>query len=152
MKPKLTNGQIYGLTAEEQGIAQRYLRKQGNKKISLDADTLDQMLDLFLMGYPFYLIQREYPQFTLDEIVFSAAIGQWHKKRELVLNSTHEKMRAKVASSMVNQIEFLSLLLQASNVESVQQLKNYINDPVNNPKPSFSINSILSISIPPSIA
>jgi hypothetical protein len=59
-----------------------------------------------------------------------------------MMGSLRDRVQAKVVKSVIEQVDFLTTMLAVTNVEHLDQMRKYIADPDNNPKPDIRVSSI----------
>ena len=141
LKTYLNEDEAYGLTQEERKIAEKYLRK--NKTAgALDDLQSAKLFELYLIGTSFQELASQFPQYPLAQIVLTAALKQWPKDRDAMMWTLKDRLRAKVVKSIIEQTDFLTSMLAVCNVENIEQMRNYMLDPVNNPLPAMRIRQL----------
>ncbi len=141
LKRDFTEDEKYGLTNEEYRIAVRYLRK--NKTAgALKPQHSTKLYEMYLLGCTFGEIQKQFPNYSLDEILLTAALNKWGRERDKVQHTIKDRIKAKVIKSVVDQVDFLSTMLAVSNAEHLDDMRKFAMDPKNNPPPKLKINSI----------
>jgi hypothetical protein len=140
-KKTLTPKEKYGLSNDHVAEAERYLKKNKTTGILNKHDAMP-MYELYILGYSFEDISRRYPSIPLGKILLTAALNQWPRDRETVAASLYDRIRTRIIKSTVEQVEFLTDIISVSNVETSEEIKKYLLDPVNNPPPSFRIKTI----------
>jgi hypothetical protein len=141
LKVNLNDSERFGLTTEEIKMAQMYLRKHKTAGALRDSEAM-LMYELFMIGTSFKDMHLQYPQYPLPQIILTAALRKWPLDRERMMSSLKERVRAKVVKSVVESVDFLTSMLSVATVENVEQMHQYIRDPINNPKPDLRIKSI----------
>lgn len=140
-KKTLTPKEKYGLSNDHVAEAERYLKKNKTTGILSKHDAMP-MYELYILGYSFEDISRRYPSVPLGKILLTAALNQWPRDREAVAASLYDRIRTRIIKSTVEQVEFLTDIVSVSNVETSEEIRKYLSDPVNNPPPSFRIKTI----------
>lgn len=141
LKKKLNADERIGLTDEEVALAQRYLKKYKTKGAISDVEAMP-LLELYLIGTNFVDIQRQYQQYSLSQILLTAAIKKWGLHRNKMMGSLRERVQAKVVKSVVDSFDFMTTMLQVAAAEHLHDMNNYLLDPKNNPKPSMRVRSL----------
>jgi hypothetical protein len=117
------------------------LRKYKTKGAVPESEAM-KLYELMMLGYSFVEIQKQYPQYLLEQIVLTAALKGWMHDREKMMSSLRERVQAKVVKSVLEQVEFLTNMVSVANVEHIEEMRNYILDPSKNPKPAMRIESL----------
>ena len=141
LKRHFSDEEKYGLTQEEIRLGEKYLRK--NKTASkIPEKEAYKLYELYLIGQSFNELNAQYPQYTVDRIILTAALSGWAKDRDLTQHTVKDRVQAKVVKSVIEQVDFLTTMLSVSNSEHLDAMRKYILDPVNNPKPDLRIETI----------
>ena len=141
VKTHFTTHEKSGLSDEEIKLAQRWMRK--NRTYSaLKGTEAAKLFELFLLGHTFSKIHQQFPQYDLGQIIMTAAIKNWVHDRDKMMHTLQDRVRAKVVSSVLEQVDFLTSMLAVTSTEHLDAMNKYVRDPVNNPKPSLRISSI----------
>ncbi len=141
LKRNFTDDEKYGLTQEEIRLGEKYLRK--NKTAGkIPENEAMKLYELYLIGHSFNELQQQFPQYTIDRIIMTAALTGWAKDRDNMQYSLRDRVQAKVVKSVIEQVDFLTTIMSVSNAEHLDAMKKYILDPVNNPKPDLRIETI----------
>ena len=141
LKKNLNEDESYGLTPEEVRLAEKYLRKYKTAGALKEVEAL-KLYEMFMIGCSFHEIKTQFPQYSLGQIILTAALNKWCVDRERMQDSLRERMKAKVMKSIIEQVDFVTTMLAVSNAEHMEAMRKYILDPGNNPKPSMRIESI----------
>lgn len=141
LKRFLSDKEKFGLTEEEIGMAQRYLRKYKTVGIVPQPEQ-PKLYELMMVGCSFVEIQQHFTQYTLSQIILTAAMKGWLHDREKMLASLKDRVQAKVVKSVIDQVDFLTTMMAVVNTEHIEEMKNYIQDPKKNPAPSIRIQNI----------
>jgi hypothetical protein len=59
-----------------------------------------------------------------------------------MMGSLRDRVQAKVVKSVIEQVDFLTTMLSVTNAEHLDDMRKYIMDPVNNPKPELRIKGL----------
>lgn len=140
-KKTLTPKEKYGLSNDQVAEAERYLKKYKTTGILNKHDAMP-MYELYILGYTLEDISRRFPSIPYGKLLLTAALSQWPKDREVVATSLYDRIRTRIIRSTVEQVEFLTDMISVSNVETSEEVRKYLSDPVNNPPPSFRIKTI----------
>ena len=140
-KTKLTDREKQGLTQEETKLAEKYLRKHRTAGIVDEVNSL-KLFELFLIGSSFRELHVQFPRYNLGQIILTGAMRGWVHDRENMMHSLKDRVKAKVVKSILEQVDFLTSMLGVSNAQYLDNMRQYIADPVNTPAPSLRIESI----------
>jgi hypothetical protein len=141
LKRNLSEHERYGLTDEEIRLAEKYLRMHKTKGAVPDPQSMS-LYELMMLGYSFLDISKQYPQYPIEQIILTAALKGWMHDREKMMGSLKDRVQTKVIKSVLEQVDILTNMISVLNTEHIEEMRNYILDPANNPKPSFRITSI----------
>ena len=141
LKKDFTDHEKYGLTDEEYKLARRYLRKHKTAGALKDLEAA-KVYELFLLGDSFQKLAAQFPQYPIGQIVLTAALRGWTHDRDKMLLTLQDRVRAKVVKSVLEQVDFLTTMMSVANTEHLDAMIKYIQDPINNPKPSMRITNI----------
>jgi hypothetical protein len=141
LKKRFNDDEKFGLTEEETKRAEKYLRKHKTAGAIPDSDSMP-LYEMYMIGCSFNEIHQEYPQYPVEKIILTAALRGWTKDRERMNSSLRERIRSKVAKSLLEQVDALTTTLAVFNVEYLEKMKKYISDPKHNPPPNFRIKNI----------
>ena len=141
LKRSFTDEEKFGLTEEETKRAEKYLRKHKTAGAVSEAESM-KLYELFMIGTSFYEIHQQFPQYPVDQIILTAALRGWVRDREKMMGSLRERVQAKVVKSVIEQVDFLTSMLSVVNAEHLEEMRAYVIDPTNNPKPSIRVESI----------
>jgi hypothetical protein len=141
LKVVLNDNERFGLTTEEIKMAEKYLKKHKTAGALRDSDAM-LLYELFMIGTSFKDMHLQYPQYPLEQIILTAALRKWPSDRNRMMSSLKERVSAKVVKSVVESVDFLTSMLSVATVENIEQMRRYIQDPENNPKPAMRIQSI----------
>lgn len=141
LKKRLSEEERFGLTQEEIDLAEKYLRRHKTAGALRDHDAM-MLYELFMIGTSFKDMSLQYPQFDLAQIILTAALRKWPMDRDRMMSSLKDRVKAKVVKSVVESVDFLTSMLSVATAENIEQMRRYITDPINNPKPSLRIQSI----------
>lgn len=141
LKRDFSEEERIGLTQEEIKVGEKYLRKHKTAG-AIHEDEAMKLYELYLIGCSYYEIQKQYPQYELGQIVMTGALKKWGKDRDNMQSTLRDRVQAKVVKSVMDQVDFLTAMLEVTSVEHLTAMRNYIMDPDNNPKPSLRVESI----------
>lgn len=141
LKLNLTDEERYGLSQEEIKLATKWLRKHKTAGVIPELEAA-KVFELFLLGEPLIKLAQTFPQYPLGQIAFTAAYKQWARDRDKMLHTLKDRVQAKVVKSVLDQVDFLTAMMGVANAEHLEAMMKYIQDPLNNPKPSLRITSI----------
>lgn len=140
-KKRLSADERYGLSDDEIAIAERYLKKHGLQAV-MDKVSSTPMFEMFVLGYSYEDIFKAYPNVPKEKLILTSAINRWNKDKEMLANSVLDRIKARIVRSTIEQVDMLTSLISVYNVETTEEVKRYLLDPVNNPPPSNRINNI----------
>lgn len=141
LKKELNEREQYGLTPEEIKAAERYLRKYKTKGSITEVESM-KLYELYMVGVSFAELRKQFPQYELGQIVLTAALRGWPHDRDRMQDTLRERVRAKIVKSVLEQVDYLTVMLSVTNAEHLDAMRQYIIDPVKNPKPNLRIASI----------
>lgn len=141
LKKNLTEEEKFGLTAEEITLATRYLRRHKTKGALSDADAM-LLYEHYMIGTSFKDLALQFPQFPIAQIILSAALRKWARDRDRMMSSLRDRVRAKVVKSVVESVDFLTMMISVTNAEHLETMRQYVLDPSKNKKPDLRIESI----------
>ncbi len=110
LKKHLNDDERFGLTTEEIQLAEKYLRKHKTAGALQDGEAL-MIYEMFMIGTSFKDMQLQYPQYTLGQIILTAALRKWPLDRERMMSSLKDRVRAKVVKSVVESVDFLTYII-----------------------------------------
>jgi hypothetical protein len=141
LKVNLTEEEKYGLSQEEVKLATKWLRQHKTAGVIPDLEAA-KLFELFLLGEPLVKLAQTFPQYPMGQIAFTAAYKQWPRDRDKMLHTLKDRVQAKVVKSVLDQVDFLTTMMGVANAEHLESMVRYVQDPLNNPKPSLRITSI----------
>lgn len=141
LKKRLTEEETIGLSQEEIKIATKLLRKQKTAAAIPKIEAL-KVYEMYMVGCSFDDISTQFPQYTLPQIILTAALNKWGLDREGMQSSLRDRVKAKVVKSILEQVDFLTTMLTVHNVKHLTKMRAFATDPLNNPAPEIGINSI----------
>lgn len=141
LKKQLNDDESYGLSPEEIKHAEKYLRKYKTKGAIPEVEAL-KLYELYMVGVEFSELRRQFPQYQLGQIILTAALAGWAKDRDRMQDSLRDRVQAKIIKSVLEQVDYLTTQLSVTNVEQMDEMRRYIIDPDNNPKPQMRISSL----------
>ena len=141
LKRNFSDEEKIGLTQEEIKIGQKYLRKYKTAGSLLDDEAL-KLYEMYLIGCSFSEINKQYPAYELGQVILTAALKRWGMDRDKMQTTLKDRVQAKIVKSVIEQVDFLTSMLEVTSAEHINAMRNYIIDPVNNPKPNLRIQSI----------
>ena len=62
--------------------------------------------------------------------------------REKMSSSLKDRLQARIVRSVIEQVDFLTMMLSVANTEHIEAMRKYIMDPANNPKPDIRVETI----------
>ena len=141
LKRSFTDDEKFGLTEEEVKRGEKFLRKFKTAGAIEDVEAIGPY-EMYMIGISFYEIHQQFQQFSVDQIILTAALRGWARDREKMMGSLRDRVQAKVVKSVIEQVDFLTAMLSVTNTEHLTEMRKYILDPENNPKPSIRVESI----------
>ena len=141
LKRNFNDEERYGLTKEEIRLGEKWLRKHKTAGKIPNPEAL-KLFEMYLIGHTFHEIQQQFPQYPVEQIIMTAALSGWSSDRDRMMHTLRDRVQAKVVKSVVEQVDFLTTLLGVTNAEHLKQMRDYIVDPTQNPKPSLRVETI----------
>lgn len=141
LKRYLNPDQKFGLTEEEIKVSEKYLRRHKTAGAVNDSES-SKLYELLMIGYSFSDIHQQYPQYPMGQIILTAALRGWCKDRDRMMGTLRDRIQARVAKSVIEQVDFLTTMLSVTNVQHMDAMRKYILDPINNPLPKLTIGDI----------
>jgi hypothetical protein len=141
LKKNLTDDEKYGLSEEEQKLATKYLRKNKTAGALQDLEAA-KLYEMYLLGDSIAKIAQQFPNFPIGQIALTAALRGWAKDRDKMQHTLQDRVRAKVVKSVLDQVDFLTTMMAVTNAEHLEAMIRYVQDPINNPKPSMRVTNI----------
>ena len=141
LKTKFTDFEAYGLTQEELKLATKYLRKHKTAGKIDEIESL-KLFELYLIGSSFRELSQQFPQYPIGKIILTSCLRGWVHDRDKMMHSLKDRVRAKVIKSILEQVDYLTAMLGVSSAQHVEDMRNYILDPLNKPLPTMRIKSI----------
>ena len=141
LKRSLTDEERDGLSQEEIKLAEKYLRKNKTAGALKELEAA-KLFEMYLLGDSFVKISQQFTQYSMPQILLTAALRGWAKERESMMHTLKDRVKAKVVKSVLNQVDFLTAMLAVSNAEHLEAMVKYCQDPINNPKPQMRIESV----------
>ena len=141
LKKNLSDQEKYGLTEEEVKLATKYLRKHKTAGALQDLEAA-KLYEMYLLGDSISKIAQQFPQYPVGQIALTAALRGWPKDRDKMLHTLQDRVRAKVVKSVLEQVDFLTAMMSVANAEHLEAMIKYVQDPINNPKPSMRVTNI----------
>jgi hypothetical protein len=141
LKKNLTDEEKHGLTEEEVKLATKYLRKNKTAGALQDLEAA-KLYEMFLLGDSITKIAQQFPQYPVGQIALTAALRGWPKDRDRMLHTLQDRVRAKVVKSVLEQVDFLTTMMSVANAEHLEAMIKYIQDPLNQAKPSMRVTNI----------
>jgi hypothetical protein len=141
LKKDFSDDERYGLSEEEYKLGRKYLRANKTRGALKDLEAA-KLYELFLLGDSFQKLAQQFPEYPIGQIVLTAALRGWVKDREKMTTTLQDRVRAKVVKSVLDQVDFLTAMLSVSNAEHLSTMQKYVQDPINNPKPTMRVETI----------
>lgn len=141
LKRSFTEQERYGLTEEEIKLGEKYLRKHKTAGAIEEVESM-KLYEMYMVGCSFYEIHQQFPQYTLDQVVLTAALRGWPRDRDKMMGSLKDRVQAKVVKSVIEQVDFLTTMLSVTNAEHMNAMKKFVVDPEKNPLPAIRVQNI----------
>ena len=141
LKRSFNDEEKIGLSRQEVEIGEKYLRKHKTAGAIDEIESL-KLYEVFLIGCSFHEIHQQFSQYDMGQIVLTAALRRWGTDREKMQSTLRDRVKAKVVKSVIEQVDFLTSMLGVATTEHVDQMRSFMLDPVNSPKPTLRIKSI----------
>ena len=141
LKRHLNPDQKFGLTEQEIKVSEKYLRRHKTAGAISESES-SKLYELLMIGYSFTDIHNQYPQYPMGQIILTAALSGWCKDRDKMMGTLRDRIQARAAKSIIEQVDFLTSMLSVANVQHLDAMRKYILDPVNNPLPKLLISDI----------
>jgi len=141
LKKNLTEDEKYGLSEEEIKLATKWLRKHKTAGALKDLEAA-KLYEMYLLGDSLAKIAQQFPQYSIGQVALTASLRGWARDRDKMMHTLQDRVRARVVRSVLEQVDFLTAILSVSNAEHMESMMKYIQDPVQNPKPSLRVSSI----------
>jgi uncharacterized protein with HEPN domain len=141
LKKRLTEEERYGLSEEENKLAEKYLRKNKTAGALKELEAA-KLFELYLLGESLSKIAQQFPQYSLGQIALTAALRGWAHDRDKMMHTLQDRVRAKVVKSVLEQVDFLTAMMSVTNAEHLEVMIKYCQDPINNPKPAMRVTNI----------
>ncbi len=141
IKSKWDEEERRGLTQEEIRISELWLVDHRLHTRVSKVDSLP-MYELYLKGTTLKELSRKYPQFEYERIILAAVLDDWFSERESAMDVVKKAVTEKVVTSMVNQVNLLSSMVEIAGKEWQEEMDKYLENPQLNPKPSVRINNL----------
>lgn len=141
LKKNLTDEEKYGLSEEEIKLATRHLRKFKTAGALKDLEAA-KLYEMYLLGDTIPKIAQQFSQYPIGQIALTAALRGWAKDRDKMQHTLQDRVRAKVVKSVLDQVDFLTSMMAVANAEHLEAMIQYVQDPINNPKPAMRVTNI----------
>ncbi len=141
LKRDLNEEEKFGLTQEEIKLAEKHLRRHKTAGAVPEIESF-KLYELLLVGCSFQEINHQYPQYSVAQIILTAALKGWLQDRDRMMGSLRDRVQAKVVKSILEQVDFLTMMLSTVNAEHMDSMRKYVMDPTKNPKPKMRVESI----------
>jgi len=141
LKKSLLAREKLGLTQEEVNVAEAYLRKHKTRGAVPQYEAM-KLYEMYMVGCSFNEIHSQFPQYPVAAIVLTCALRGWAYDREKMLGSLQDRVQTKVVKSVIDQVDFLTLMLSVANADNMDAMRKYIADPKKNPKPDIRVQNI----------
>jgi len=141
LKRALSEKERYGLTHQQIDMAEKYLRKNKTAGAIPQAESM-KVYELFMIGSSFAELDQQFDQYTMAQIILTSALRGWCVDRDKMMHTLRDRVRAKVVKSVIDQVDFLTTMLQCVNAQHMNDMRRYILDPENNTPPDITIKNI----------
>lgn len=141
LKTKLTEDERYGLSEEEIKLATKFLRKNKTAGALKELEAA-KLYEMYLLGDSIPKIAQQFSNYPVAQIALTAALRGWAKDRDKMQHTLQDRVRAKVVKSVLDQVDFLTSMMAVTNTEHLEVMMRYVQDPLNNPKPSMRVQTI----------
>lgn len=141
LKRNFNDEEKIGMTQQEIEIGEKYLRTYKTAGAIPSPESI-KLFEMYLVGCSYHEIHQQFPNYELGKIILTGALQKWGADRDKMQGSLRDRVRSKVIKSVVEQTDFLTSMLSVASAEHIEQMRNYILDPANNPPPSLRIRSI----------
>lgn len=138
---KLTTLQKHGLDEVELKIVEDYLKEPGEKE-EIPEEESQSLYMQYMSGYSLPQLFLKFPKEEKGRIIYTAVKKNWIKQRELLNLSIMDRIKSNLIMSVQDSSETIATLISYANEEVIGQIRRYKEDPIKNPKPNFSMNSI----------
>jgi hypothetical protein len=141
LKRSFSEEERYGLTEEEIKLGEKYLRKHKTAGAIAEVESM-KLYEMYMVGCSFYEIHQQFSQYSVDQIILTAALRGWPRDRDKMMGSLRDRVQAKVVKSVIEQVDFLTAMLSVASAEHMTAMKKFILDPDNNPLPDIRVQNI----------
>jgi len=141
LKRAFTDKEAYGLTQRHREIGEKYLRKHKTAGAIPESESM-KLYELFMIGSTFQELDQQFDQHELGQIILTAALKGWCADRDKMMYTLKDRVRSKVVKSVIDQVDFLTTMLQCTNAQHMQAMRKYILDPENNIPPTITPKNI----------
>lgn len=141
LKRSFSDEEKYGLTEEEIKLGEKYLRKHKTAGAIDEVESM-KLYEMYMVGCSFYEIHQQFPRYSVDQIILTAALRGWPRDRDKMMGSLRDRVQAKVVKSVIEQVDFLTTMLSVANAEHMEAMKKFVIDPDKNPLPSIRVQNI----------
>lgn len=141
LKRNFNDEEKIGMTQQEIDIGEKYLRAYKTAGAVPSPESI-KLYEMYMVGCSYHEIHQQFPNYELGKIILTGALQKWGADRDRMQGSLRDRVRSKVIKSVIEQTDFLTSMLSVASAEHIEQMRNYILDPANNPAPSLRIRSI----------
>lgn len=131
--------QSKGLTEAESSLVQKWVEKGRPGISNIKADHL---LSIYLMGYTCYDINKEFPEYSLESILWAKAKFDWEQKKSDYQKSIAQSVVTQAATAKAESIRFISDILQATHIKWKKDIMRYLAAPDREKAPACLPNSM----------
>lgn len=141
LKRSFNDDEKVGMSQQEIDLGEKYLRAYKTAGAVQPPESL-KLYEMYMVGCSYHEIHQQFNNYDLGQIILTGALQKWGSDREKTQGSLRDRVRSKVIKSVIEQTDFLTSMLSVASAEHIEQMRNYIMDPVNNLPPNLRIKSI----------
>lgn len=123
-----------GLTEDEAKLLSKYLEEG---KPGLAKSRAERMAEIYCLGYSCQEINRWFPEYPLEILLYARVHYGWDQIREKYLSSVQQEVLNSSLAVRMDTMKFLQELLTATHVKWRKELLDYIADPETKKAPDF---------------
>lgn len=123
-------------------MCKRYLKKNKYTESLIPVEDHTKMFQMFVLGSSFVELAQEFPQYTLEQVLLTAAKWGWIKKRDSSIATLQEQIKVKILKSMIGSIDFVTMLLNCTNAKHVEEMRKHLSDPKKHKMPEMKIETL----------
>lgn len=140
-KTHFTDQEALGLSPDEKDKAEKWMRANFTST-QCETKDLPSLFEMYMLGYTFPDIQKEFPKYDVRQITMTAALHKWGAQKESMKASIQNRVQQKISKAVMEQVDFLTTLFDVAAIDNLQEMKAYVQDPNNAPKPKMAISSL----------